>query len=662
MIPLVRNYGERPCSACGGHDKGEPDTFFLHCCICDRFWHNACLYTRVPKTEILRRNKRALGSGWKDWKCRQCRGVGPEGRMHRPAQNAIELVLIDDDEIQVLPPPATNPPARRASTLPPPRSGPTLPVPLSRRQDPPRPPPPHEVIELDDDDDIIEIPPPTRRPLQDDVAPEPRRPIEVPNVSIQDEPMLDLDDLSLEERPPTPPPPGFPSFAEQVDIPECPFGPIEGTLRPSPSLPPALRASSRTALGQRMQDIIASDRLVQNLGLKGLKAAGWKTEKRERIASVEPPVIPPWAKPPNDKGKGRDPRERRPRPITELRLRPPRPRTTENSLILPLKMKVVLVVGATGQQGNAVIRAMSDSENYLCLALTRKLQSPKAQKLRSLRNVKLVSGDLNDVQQLRTIFEDAKSATTGAIWGVFVALAFPGLGKSAEGEERQGKNIAVVSQEFQVQSYIYSSVIPFFPEDNPPPPGLDRYCKMIIEKHVSTLNLPWTIIRPGFFMENFSSGMIGRLTDATLRYCVPPEYKIQFTAVNDIGRLSRVVFDNPTEFIHKTMDIAGESLTSDERSQAFIRATGYGMPSVPWLLISIIYWLNPTVRDIVEEFIQADNMRRKDPRGYDGNLCEAASHVKLTSFEEWARNWNQITGKEANQQGVTLWGMLTGKA
>ncbi|CUA70698.1 hypothetical protein RSOLAG22IIIB_04294 [Rhizoctonia solani] len=321
-------------------------------------------------------------------------------------------------------------------------------------------------------------------------------------------------------------------------------------------------------------------------------------------------------------------------------------------------MKVVLVVGATGQQGNAVIRTLSDSEDYFCLALTRNLDSPKAQRLRSFKNVKLVSGDLNDIQQLRTIFQDAKSAATGSIWGVFVALAFPGLGKSATDEERQGRNITTISEEFQVQSYIYSSVIPPFPEDDPPPVGTDRYSKMAIEKYVSTLDLPWTIVRPGFFMENFSPGMIGRLTDATLRYCMPPEYKIQFTAVNDIGRLSRVIFDKPAGFKHKTMDIAGESLTSEERSQAFIRATGRDMPSVPALLITTIHWLNPIVRDVVAEFIKADNMRRKDPKGYDANLREAASHVKLTSFEEWARNWNQITDEKHD---TTLWEIFTGR-
>jgi hypothetical protein len=50
-----------------------------------------------------------------------------------------------------------------------------------------------------------------------------------------------------------------------------------------------------------------------------------------------------------------------------------------------------------------------------------------------------VSADLNEIQQLRTVFENAMSSSTGRIWGVFVALAFPGMGVSAEGEEKQAK-------------------------------------------------------------------------------------------------------------------------------------------------------------------------------------------------------------------------------
>ncbi|QRW16947.1 NmrA-like family domain-containing protein 1 [Rhizoctonia solani] len=320
-------------------------------------------------------------------------------------------------------------------------------------------------------------------------------------------------------------------------------------------------------------------------------------------------------------------------------------------------MKVVLVVGATGQQGYAVIHALAESNEYLCLALTRNPNSPKAQQLTSFRNVKLVSADLNDIQQLRSIFKNARSSTTGEIWGVFVALAFPGLGVSADGEQKQGK--------VGVSGPVVHLLICYTPlmDNNPPPPGLDRHCKMVLEKHISNLNFPWTglrIIRPGAFMENLNPGIIGRMTMQHFSIAFRSNLATRLQAVDDIGRLARVVFDNPTKFEHKTIDIAGDSLTPKELNQAFIRATGHEMPSIPWILISTMRRISPAVHDIIEEFIQADRMRRMDPRGFDANLQEAASYLKLTSFEEWARNWNDPPDKGAKQHGITLWGLFMG--
>ncbi|KAF8757623.1 Hydroxymethylglutaryl-CoA synthase 2 [Rhizoctonia solani] len=294
-----------------------------------------CLYTRVPQNEIMWRNSKdpsGLGRGWRDWKCRQCRGIGPEGRENRRIrkliptkrlqyQISLQHILIteidltlEDDVVEVVHPAPTGLPARQASA-------PLLLLLLESQL--PRDFP--EVIVLDDDDDVIEILSSAHQsPLQLATDPEPEPPIESPAVILQDVPMFDINDLSLEERPPTPPPPEFPVFAKQVDKPERRFPPTNSVLRPSLSLPPALRAGGRTPLGQKMQDAIITDKIVQSLGLRGLKAVGWRTEKRERIASIEPAILPAWARPSNDKGKDRDPRERMPRSITEVRLIPPR--------------------------------------------------------------------------------------------------------------------------------------------------------------------------------------------------------------------------------------------------------------------------------------------------------------------------------------------------
>jgi NAD(P)-dependent dehydrogenase (short-subunit alcohol dehydrogenase family) len=104
--------------------------------------------------------------------------------------------------------------------------------------------------------------------------------------------------------------------------------------------------------------------------------------------------------------------------------------------------KHILVVGATGKQGRAVIEALrptadSDEIPFRVLALTRSASSPSAQSLVQERHVQVVEGNLDSAESIRKVYEDAKSS--GGIWGVYCYLAYPGLGANADGEERQGK-------------------------------------------------------------------------------------------------------------------------------------------------------------------------------------------------------------------------------
>jgi len=106
--------------------------------------------------------------------------------------------------------------------------------------------------------------------------------------------------------------------------------------------------------------------------------------------------------------------------------------------------KTVLIVGATGRQGRAVVSALFLRTNFRILALTRNVKAASSKALLS-RNwsiepvgalLELVQGDLDKPETIRKIF--MAEGRKGAIAAVFVALAFPGLGANADGEERQG--------------------------------------------------------------------------------------------------------------------------------------------------------------------------------------------------------------------------------
>lgn len=113
--------------------------------------------------------------------------------------------------------------------------------------------------------------------------------------------------------------------------------------------------------------------------------------------------------------------------------------------------RTVLIVGATGKQGRGTVKFLLGPDQptpagikFKVLALTRDASSESARQLlernqEHVDNFSLVQGDLDKPDSIRKIFLDAASSDSRGLWGVFVALAYPGLGESAKGEIKQAK-------------------------------------------------------------------------------------------------------------------------------------------------------------------------------------------------------------------------------
>lgn len=349
------------CNSCGA-DRivGDIEEFFVKCCECGRVWHNSCLYERVPSSEIELRNRQQaegmVDGGWYGWMCRACRGVGPEGREHwaPPQPEVYDLTLSSDSEETIQPPSTTTAPPQ--TNVPPPQPNvpppqPNVPPPQTTAPQTSNLPPSDDIIEILSDDEEVHIA--DQKPTQGaDLSGDS---IIINPPETQDSSIVDINDLSLDDQRPLHygPPPAFP-FPEPTPF-ERRLGPAAASPLPSPPLPPALRPSTRSLLGQRMVEAMLSDKIVQMVGLKELKAAGWKLERRERdTVSVEP--LPLRLR--LDKGKGRAFGERtrdwtplvrreqeraaeaaaqeanraRLRTVVEMRLIPPRPQAPNLTL------------------------------------------------------------------------------------------------------------------------------------------------------------------------------------------------------------------------------------------------------------------------------------------------------------------------------------------
>jgi hypothetical protein len=80
--------------------------------------------------------------------------------------------------------------------------------------------------------------------------------------------------------------------------------------------------------------------------------------------------------------------------------------------------RAILITGATGKQGGAVIKALLASKSdFQLLAVTRDINSSSARRLLATSpQVSLVQGDLDDTD---SIFKSANQASSLPIWGVF---------------------------------------------------------------------------------------------------------------------------------------------------------------------------------------------------------------------------------------------------
>lgn len=283
---------------------------------------------------------------------------------------------------------------------------------------------------------------------------------------------------------------------------------------------------------------------------------------------------------------------------------------------MPNTDKIVLITGATGRQGGAVVRHMV-SKGWRVRALTRHCSSYAAQRLAG-QGVELVQGDLEDPTSL-------ERAARG-IYGVFGIQDFWTVG--ARREVQQGKNLAEAAKKAGVEHFVYSSV--GGAERNS---GIDHWeSKWEIERHIRKLGLPATMLRPVAFMENYYIDQVeigilkGKLMDP-----IRADKPYQTIATEDIGAFAALAFERPKEFIGLELEIAGSELTNPETAESFSRVLGRPVKfqQLPMPIVRLVLGkeFHQMFRWFNQEGFKADikELRRRFPE------------IGLQTLEQWLR-------------------------
>jgi uncharacterized protein YbjT (DUF2867 family) len=278
--------------------------------------------------------------------------------------------------------------------------------------------------------------------------------------------------------------------------------------------------------------------------------------------------------------------------------------------------RTILITGVTGNQGGAVAQALQGS-GFKLRGLTRTPDGERAKAL-ARDGVDIVKGDLDDEASLRR-------ALAGA-WGVFGVQNSLGVG--VEREEAQGKLLATLAREADVQHYVYTSVgsankrtgIPHF--DN----------KGRIEETVRGLRfLSHVILRPVFFMENLLAPY--SLHDSSLAWALEPGTKLQMIAVDDIGWFGARAFIDAAALHRREIDIAGDVRTMPETAKVLTEALGRPIAFAQTPIEQVRQYSNDT----------AVMLQWFDRVGYSADIAglEREFGRALTKLPDWARSHAQ---------------------
>ncbi|WNZ25558.1 NmrA/HSCARG family protein [Leptolyngbya sp. NK1-12] len=227
----------------------------------------------------------------------------------------------------------------------------------------------------------------------------------------------------------------------------------------------------------------------------------------------------------------------------------------------------IVVSGATGKQGGATARHLL-KRRFRVRAMTRNLEQLAAKQLVSL-GAELVHADLDDRNSLERAIEGAD--------GLFSVQNFWKVGY--EHEIAQGKCLADLAKSFGVRHLIYTSVASCYRKT-----GIPHWeSKWQIEQYIRELGLPYTILRPTSFMDDWVD-MKSEIFAGMFAQPLDPQRSLQQIAVDDIGAFAAIAFDNPKEWLGREIALAGDNSSMEEITAAFSRVIGREVQYVqtPW--------------------------------------------------------------------------------
>ena len=285
----------------------------------------------------------------------------------------------------------------------------------------------------------------------------------------------------------------------------------------------------------------------------------------------------------------------------------------------------VLVTGATGKQGGALARLLL-KRGHRVLAFVRSPDSPAAKELEQ-RGAELTPGDFDD--------PDSIERALHGVDAVF-AMATPFADGGLEGEVRHGRHLIDAAKLARVKHFLYSSVAGADQET-----GIPHFdTKHVVEGHLRQSGLPYTIVAPVWFMENFvGPSFAQRLHEGVLSLALPPHQGLQMIPMADLAAFCTRVLEWPDELLGRRIEVASDEVTGEQAAALISYVSGH----------KLRYEQAPleAIRSFSEDMGRMFEWFQRV--GYHANISllrRDYPEVGWHTFEDWARaqDWDALLG------------------
>jgi uncharacterized protein YbjT (DUF2867 family) len=245
-----------------------------------------------------------------------------------------------------------------------------------------------------------------------------------------------------------------------------------------------------------------------------------------------------------------------------------------------MERKTIVVCGASGNQGGAVVQSLLRSQQWNIVALSRNPDSERMMEFKRT-GVMIKSADLQGKASLTKAIENAYGC-----FGVTQPWSSDYKKVNIEGEIEQGRNIVDACLEAGVKHLVQSTAL-HFGTGKTEIPHVDS--KLVIEEYLMKNKVPHTLLRPASFMDNIGTPFFP-VKKGSIKGFVDGDAKVPYIACEDIGEFARLAFEHPDDFIGKEINMIGDFVSGEELCQSMSKLRDgehFSYKTTPKLLMRI---------------------------------------------------------------------------